>query len=672
VPDPSRARRTIGGVLAGTLACLAMLAACGWRGGSEPASRLLAVHNVMRVMGRPSLGPVSQGSLAEGQQVRLPLRLGAACTTIVAFGGAGTRDLSLTLLGPDGSEVSKETAFDAQAVLSVCVERPGDYVVVVKMASGEGEYVASSFAGGDEPKDAGSGAQAEASGGTCQAPTALLPGRTYTGSTEDAVDENQGSCGHSSGHERVYRLDLGSRQRVTIDVAAQFDSVLYVRKGDCSDEDAEVACNDDAPGSGHHSKVGAVLDTGTYYVIVDGYGDGEGSYRLQMSTRNAPSLSEICGAARPLAAAATVAGHLADAFDNAHGSCGQGAKGPDVPYRFDLAVRSRVRLTEQSSDFRPVVHVRRTCEDDKTEIACAARGVKNGQATWAGVLDPGTYWVYADSSDDGENGTFTLSAETAPAGGASAGGGVKGDGCGDAVSLADLAGTVEGDTFAARDDVAVSCGGPGSADVAYRIDLKHRSRLRASLNADASSHVLALTKSCADRSAEISCARTVDRELDPGTYFLVVDSKSADSMGHFSLSYGIKDVVLTQAACAKVEAIAFGRSVSGTTAGAANRFTPSCGAKAAPGAAPDRVYRFTVPRQMPVRATLDTTGFRGVLSIRRTCADESSEVQCAGGSEGATHVQIKRSIPTGTYYAVVDGAGASSGGAFTLRVEEDK
>ena len=116
-----------------------------------------------------------------------------------------------------------------------------------------------------------------ASGGTCEGPTSLLPGRTYLGTTEDASEEQEGSCGNTSGRERVYRLDVPNRQRVTIDVAAQFDSVLYLRKDECGDDSNEVDCNDDAAGNAKRSKIDRVLDPGVYYAVVDGTEEGGSS-----------------------------------------------------------------------------------------------------------------------------------------------------------------------------------------------------------------------------------------------------------------------------------------------------------------------------------------------------------------------------------------------------------
>src|SRR6185436_17389204 len=169
---------------------------------------------------------------------------------------------------------------------------------------------------------------------------------------------------------------------------------------------------------------------------------------------DAPSLADICKSVRPLAAASRVVGNLSGAFDNANATCGRDAKGDDILYRFDLPTRARVRFVEKSGDFRPVVHVRRACQDASSEVACGDSGFADDEATWAGVLDPGPYWVFADGADEAAPGSFTLSAETAPEHGM---GGAQGDGCGDAIPLTGVSGKVDGDTFAAKDDAPATC-----------------------------------------------------------------------------------------------------------------------------------------------------------------------------------------------------------------------
>ncbi len=202
------------------------VASCSANRGADAASRFFAVHNAYRAIGLYQTGPVNQGTLAAGQEVRLPLTLASTCLVIVAIGGVGVGDLSLRLLDPEGKLVAEEKANDGQATLRSCLERPGQYVAVLKMARGAGEYLVSSWTGRDEfSTEAGAPL---ASGGTCEAPTVLVPGRSYAGSTEDASDEQEGTCaGSPGGRERVYRLDLPTRQRVGIEVSADFDSVLY-------------------------------------------------------------------------------------------------------------------------------------------------------------------------------------------------------------------------------------------------------------------------------------------------------------------------------------------------------------------------------------------------------------------------------------------------------------
>jgi hypothetical protein len=366
-----------------------------------------------------------------------------------------------------------------------------------------------------------------------------------------------------------------------------------------------------------------------------------------------------------------VVGSLSDAFDNANATCGRDAKGEDLPYRFDLPARARVRFVEKSADFRAVVHVRRVCEDPSTEVACADSGFAEDEAAWAGVLDPGPYWVFADGADEATPGAFTLSAETAPDRGTGIGGGAQGDGCGDAIPLSGLSGRVEGDTFAAKDDVPITCAPNGGADIVYRVDLAHRSRITARITGDESSHALAFERACGDKSTELSCGSIVDRLVDAGTYYVVVDGARADSLGRFSMSYKIRDMADLEAACSRVPSLKWKRKEAGTTAGATDKFTSSCGGRGGQRGSPDRVYRFSVAQRTTARLTLDAQGFRGVVSVRRACADDATEVKCAEATEDGGQAVVQVTLDPGSYYAVVDGAGSGSAGGFTLQLEED-
>ena len=54
---------------------LCVAASCSGSRAADPASRFFAVHNVMLAIGLYQTGPVNQGTLAAGQEVRLPLTL---------------------------------------------------------------------------------------------------------------------------------------------------------------------------------------------------------------------------------------------------------------------------------------------------------------------------------------------------------------------------------------------------------------------------------------------------------------------------------------------------------------------------------------------------------------------------------------------------------------------
>lgn len=221
------------------------------RAGASLEPRFVAVHNALAAIGLAQVGPLHEGVLAEGHEERVSLELSAGCTTIVVVGGEGVRDLDATLVDRQGQPQAHDTTVEPQAVLRACVDGPDTYVLVIRLAAGGGPWVAGTWQGGAGGAGGASGALISMGAprepnGTCRAPIPLSPG-TFTGSTTHGDHENAGSCGPSDSRELVYELDVPDRQRVIIEVEARFDSVVYIRKDDCTDSSAEVDCNDDAP-----------------------------------------------------------------------------------------------------------------------------------------------------------------------------------------------------------------------------------------------------------------------------------------------------------------------------------------------------------------------------------------------------------------------------------------
>lgn len=623
-------------------------------------------------MGLAQIGPIHRGSLGAGREVRLPIELTVQCATVVALGGDGVADLDATLLDPSGQTVSRDMTRDPQAVLRACVERAGTYELRLRMASGAGDFLAATWAGsvGGASSPAEDAASASALGaGTCESPLPLAEG-TFNGSTSRGLSEHEGDCANTTSREVVYRFELTERQRVVIDVDPRFDSVIYLRRGECDDADAQVACNDDAA-HGRSSRLDEALDPGVYYLFVDGYSGEVGTFRMTVSMSDVPSLEDACRAVSPLSVGAPVSGSMRRVFDRVHSNgCGESAKGPDVLYRLDVPQPARVRIVERSDDFHPVVHLRRRCVDEATEVGCSDEGFADGEAAFVGVLPAGSYTVAADARARDADGSYTIAAEWAPEGGQP---GTAGDGCGDAVPLSPHDREVSGDTFSARDDMASKCGGRGSPDVVYRLEVPRRSRLTASFTQEEGAHAFALRKACADATTELSCGTRLDTVLEGGVYALVVDGASDRGLGRFTFAWRLKDVVAQDAACRAAALLPAGVPVQGTTRGAGDKFGSSCGGPDDVQASPDRVYKLVMASKGRARIAVEAASWDPVLVLRRACVDApivrgtpGPEIACNNDAEDTRHSRIETVLEAGTYYVVVDGHGAGNEGTYTL------
>jgi hypothetical protein len=382
-------------------------------------------------------------------------------------------------------------------------------------------------------------------------------------------------------------------------------------------------------------------------------------------------LAEVCNQASLLTEGTPISGTTDGTFDQAAASCGEGARGPDTVYAFVVDRRSRTRIVLHSDDYPPVVHLRARCDDPESTAWCADTGGADHEAAFIGVLDPGRYAVFADSSQRGASGKFSLKAETAP----ELGSGVPGDRCADARPLSKNEPSVTGDTFAARDDIAGRCGGTGAPDVVYRLDAPVRTKLTAHVTREEGSHVLVLLRGCGGGKDELACGKAIDHVLSPGSYFIAVDGESPESFGTFTFDWATHDTQAQDAACRAPRRLREGETLSGNTAsgGAVDKFTASCATASDNGAggAPDLVYQLVVPTRRRVRLHLRPSGWDAVLSVRRSCVEgdaaalSASEVECH--AEESTDVEFDATLEAGTYFVIVDGKESSSAGSFTLQ-----
>jgi hypothetical protein len=304
-------------------------------------------------------------------------------------------------------------------------------------------------------------------------------------------------------------------------------------------------------------------------------------------------------------------------------------------------------------------------------LACGESGAEAGDAAITGIFEAGRYVVFADAHERGGAGHYTMRLETATP----AGGGTMADGCGDAARLTPGdSGSLEGDTFAARDDVAGSCGGADAADVVYRLDVPRRSRFSASLDAEEGQHLLTLWRRCGDRSSEVACGRTVDEVLGTGSYYLAVDGAAPDAFGRFTLQWALHEVTGQSSACGTAPTLVDGRTIDGNTTGAPDNFDASCAPRpnvvGRLSGGPDRVFSLALRQRSTVRLQLKAATFDAALALRKACADPSTgspaEVACEADADTARRTTIERTLEPGTYWVVVDGASAKDQGPFSL------
>ncbi|MFO0692078.1 MAG: hypothetical protein U0230_00840 [Polyangiales bacterium] len=658
----------------GAAALAVAIAGCG-SSAMKIEPRYVAVQNAMSGVGFAQVGPISEASLDRGGEIRIPIELAAGeCRTFVALGERSIDDLDVVVRDPQGNDLAHDEGIGRNATATVCDPEGGAFDVVVRARDGHGGVIVSSFAGGGGGGSARGGGRggAMAAVGTCAGPQTLVPGQSVQGDTSLGERRIQGSCIRGNAPEVTYRLVLEQAAQVLIEVESSFDAGVYVLRT-CGNAGSEVACNDDA-GDTAHSRVNTTLDAGTYFVVVDGYNEAQGTFDLRVTTTPLVPLAQLCSEAPILAPGTEITGSTTTEADRFQATCAGGARSPDRVQRLQLTERSRVRI-HQRSEFDGALHVRRACEDAASEVACNDDWNGTNDSIVTSVLDPGTYFVVTDgfgSAGQSNAGNYSLRAEVAPA----AGGGAPGDACA-APTEATLGQAADVDTFRASDDLAGSCGGRGAPDVVQHIRLAARSRVEVTVRHAQFNGVVYVRRGCADGSAEVACQAfdiatnaqaegRVSADLDAGDYFVVVDGTDGSSFGSANVEIRTTDLVAVQRSCDRAPMLRAGRTVNGTTAGAPNQFQASCAGSAESG---DAVYRIRLTRRSYVTLELSTTNHDGALHLRRECSSQSSELACNDDEGDNRHSRIGMNLEAGTYYVVVDGFSNGNAGDYSLRYE---
>ena len=221
----------------------------------------------------------------------------------------------------------------------------------------------------------------------------------------------------------------------------------------------------------------------------------------------------------------------------------------------------------------------------------------------------------------------------------------------------------------AKDDLNVpGCGGSGGPDVVYQFTLAQRSLMNAALVAPFSSKMY-LRKTACQSGELVQCGdKTLATDpLDAGTYWLVVDSDSANAKGNFKLAVSTIPAPIPSAdSCATAQKLVFSpqgtATVNGTTL-YANDDTKGLCATALSGG-PDVVYELDAGTGQNLTATV-TAPFQTIMYLTTSqCGAQGLPLSCS--ATGSLTVQ---GLQGGKYWLVVDGKQAKEWGAFSLAVE---
>ena len=247
------------------------------------------------------------------------------------------------------------------------------------------------------------------------------------------------------------------------------------------------------------------------------------------------------------------------------------------------------------------------------------------------------------------------------------------DGCGGAQPLDFVGGVAQvnattedmlGENKAIDDLAPQGCGGEGGGDVVYAAVIEERTTIKASVAAPFSTRLYVLDNPCQGQSV-LACGtnQATTPELDPGTYYIVVDSDDVSQTGDFSLTVELEASPLpVNDICDTVLPINAGQDtvqVSGTTLWGLDQYSGTCGGV---GVA-DVVYSFEATDINDDLLVNITAPFSPVLVLQAQNCEGGFQLSCS--TNGTLLIP---GLAPGVYYLFVDGITAEDEGEFTLEV----
>jgi len=241
-----------------------------------------------------------------------------------------------------------------------------------------------------------------------------------------------------------------------------------------------------------------------------------------------------------------------------------------------------------------------------------------------------------------------------------------------AIDLSDgpvvLGGTTEdvmGKTLATDASSDELCGGSGGPDVVYWLTLDERALINAVVTAPFYARLYVRSADCTDGDVVYCGANEIQTNpLDPGDYFLFVDSDAESQKGDFSLAVSLTPAPLpVQDTCDDAMQLIFsGQGIAthaGTTLYGLDQYQAWCDVA---GGGADAVYQFQAATGESI--TIDVAAdFDSLVYVYMGECGTGAVISCA--DQGNLFIPPQQG---GTYFLVIDGADEKEWGGFDLTV----
>jgi hypothetical protein len=223
-------------------------------------------------------------------------------------------------------------------------------------------------------------------------------------------DPTSGSCGALGGRDVFFEFTLPSPEVVYLQTfGSQFDTVLRVFSGSCTESGALLQCVDDAC-SQLAAFVALELGIGQYCVVLDQFSElsSSGSYILEFV--RTVRTGEFIGLANTTLAG-SLAGSTANGSNQSTPSCGAAGDAPDSGYYFLTCPELTYTVGASTCDRAnwDTILSLRSGGIDFEDVACNDDGCTTSQSSLSGVRlnGPNIHWLVVDGSQ-GASGEFVL------------------------------------------------------------------------------------------------------------------------------------------------------------------------------------------------------------------------------------------------------------------------